>query len=101
MIMSRVRNEGVLCDMAFFTARILSKDGGVIAEDIEVWIQVFRLGEVDTWSGSLEVPVTTPFTQRTYRLQLTDGREGRISQITTQLRGDNIVVYFEGRGSFV
>ena len=85
--------------MAFFTARILAKDGGVIAEDIEVWIQCFRLGEAEQWAGSLEVPVTTPLTQHTYRLQLTDGREGRISHMTTQIRGENIMVYFEGRGA--
>jgi hypothetical protein len=54
--------------MAFFTARILSKDGVVIMEDIEVWIQLFRLGNVEMWAGSFEVPVTTPLTQHTYRI---------------------------------
>jgi hypothetical protein len=87
--------------MAFFTARILSKDGVVIMEDIEVWIQFFRLGNVEMWAGSFEVPVTTPLTQHTYRIQLTDGREGLISDITAQIRDDNIVVYFEGKGPLV
>jgi hypothetical protein len=31
-------------DMAFFTARIISKDGVVIVEDLEVWIHFFLLG---------------------------------------------------------
>ena len=87
--------------MAFFTARILSKDGVVIAEDVEAWIHFFRLGSVARWAGSFEVPVTTPLTQHTYRIQLTDGREGLISDITTQMRGDNIAVYFEGKGPLV
>jgi hypothetical protein len=84
-------------DMAFFTARILSKDGMIIAEEVEVWIQCFRLGNMERWAGSFEVPVTTPMTQRTYRIQLTDGRQGLIGDVTTQIRGDNIVVYFEGK----
>ncbi len=84
--------------MAFFTARILSKDGVVIAEDIEIWIHFFRLGNVDMWAGSFEIPVTTPLAQSTYRIQLTDGREGLITDITTHMRGDNIAVYFEGKG---
>ena len=84
--------------MAFFTARILSKDGGVLVEDIEVWIHVFRLGNVEMWAGSFEVPVTTPLAQSTYHIRLTDGRQGLITDITTQIRGDNIAVYFEGKG---
>ena len=84
--------------MAFFTARILSKDGVIIAEDIEIWIHAFRLGNVDMWSGSFEIPVTTPLTQNTYRIQLIDGREGIITDVTTHMRGDNIAVYFEGKG---
>jgi hypothetical protein len=71
------RNKEV-CDMAYFTARILSKDGVVITDDIEVWIHFFL--------------------QSTYRLQLTDGRAGLITDIVTQLRGDNIAMYFEGKG---
>jgi hypothetical protein len=84
--------------MAFFTARILSKDGVVITDDIEVWIQFFRLGNGEMWAGSFEVPVTTPLTQSTYHLQLADGRAGLITNIVMQIRGDNIVVYFEGKG---
>ena len=84
--------------MAFFTARLLSKDGAIIVEDIEASIQFFRLGNVEMWAGSFEVPVTTPLTQHTYCLQLTDGRSGLISDITAQIRGDNIAVYFEGKG---
>ena len=52
--------------MTFFTARILSKDGVVIADDIEVWIHFFRVGSVEMWAGSFEVPVTTPLSQSTY-----------------------------------
>jgi len=85
--------------MAFFTARILSKDGIAITEDIEVWMHFFRHGHVEMWAGSCEVPVTTPLTQRTYRLQLTDGRAGRMTAIVTQLRGENLAVYFEGKGA--
>ena len=84
--------------MAFFTARILSKDGVVIAEDVEVWINFFRVSDEPRWDGSLEVPVTTPLAPLTYRLQLVDGREGIIANIAAQIRGDNIVVYFEGQG---
>jgi hypothetical protein len=84
--------------MAFFTARILSKDGGVIADNVEVWILFFCHGNQESWDGSFEVPVTTPLTYQTYRIQLFDGREGQITNITTLLRGDNILVYFEGSG---
>jgi len=84
--------------MAFFTARIISKDGVVIVEDLQVWIHFFLLGNMDMWAGSFEIPVTTPLTQHAYRIQLTDGREGLITDITTQIQGDNIAVYFEGKG---
>ncbi len=84
--------------MAFFTARILSKDSVVIAEAIEVWIHFFRIGNVEMWAGSFEAPITTPLAQRSYRIQLADGRQGIITDILTQLRGDNIAVFFEGKG---
>ena len=84
--------------MAFYTARILAKDGGVIAEDVEVWITFFRHGNQEAWDGSFEVPITTSLTHHTYGIQLFDGREGKITNITTLLRGDNILVYFEGSG---
>src|SRR5215472_3377630 len=84
--------------MAFYTARIFSKDGGIIAEGVEVWITFFCRGNQEAWDGSFEVPITTPLTHHTYRIQLFDGREGKITNITTQLRGDNILAYFEGSG---
>ena len=84
--------------MAFFTARIISKDGGVIAENVEVWIIFFRHGNEEAWDGSFEVPITTPLTHHTYHIQLLDGREGTITNLTSLLRGDNILVYFEGSG---
>lgn len=84
--------------MAFFTARIISKDGGVIAENVGVWIIFFHHGNEEAWDGSFEVPITTPLTHHTYRIQLLDGREGKITNLTTLLRGDNILVYFEGSG---
>lgn len=84
--------------MVFFPARILSKDGGVIAEGVDVWIAFFRRRDQTAWDGSFEVPVTTPLTHHTYRIQLLDGREGKITNITPLLRGDNMVVYFEGSG---
>src|SRR5205823_12392363 len=61
--------------MVFFPARILSKDGGVIAEGVDVWIAFFRRRDQIAWDGSFEVPVTTPLTHHTYRIQLLDGRE--------------------------
>jgi hypothetical protein len=84
--------------MAFFTARILSKDGGVIAENVEVWIIFFRHGNEEAWDGSFEVPITTPLADPTYRIQLSDGREGTMTNLTPLLRGENMVVYFEGSG---
>ena len=84
--------------MAFFTARILSKDGVVIADDVEVWIRFFRLGNTGMWDGSFEVPATTPLSAHTYRIQLADGREGEITNITARIFSDNIMVYFEGDG---
>ena len=51
--------------MAFFTARILSKDGGVIADNVEVWILFFRHENQESWDGSFEAPVTTPLTYQT------------------------------------
>jgi hypothetical protein len=84
--------------MAFSTARILSKDGTVIAENIEIWIAFFHRRNQEVWDGSFEVPITTPLTYHTYRIQLSDGREGRITNLTTMLRGDNIAIFFEGSG---
>jgi hypothetical protein len=84
--------------MAFFTARILSKDDVIIEDNVEVWIRFFRLGDIDMWDGSLEIPATTPLNVHTYRIQLADGREGEITNITARIISDNIMVYFEGHG---
>lgn len=84
--------------MTVFTARILSKDHVVIADDVEVWINFFRHENQERWDGSVSVPVTTSLTHHTYRIQLADGREGKITHLTPQLTGDNITVYFEGSG---
>ena len=82
--------------MPFFTGRILSKDERVIAEYIEIWINTFCFGTQDYWDGSFEVPVVTALSAPVYRLQLVDGREGNITNITTRISGENITVYFEG-----
>src|SRR5262245_33351801 len=95
MLCSKKRSMG---DMAFFTARIISKDGVVIVEDIEVWINFFRLGYMDMWAGGFAIPVTTPLTQHTVSIRLTDGREDIITDSTTQIQADNIAVYVEGKG---
>ncbi len=84
--------------MAFFPARILSKDGVVIVDDVEVWIHFFRLGNREMWDGNFEVPATTPLSALTYRIQLADGREGKITNITARISDENIMVYFEGEG---
>ena len=78
--------------MTCFTARILSKDSQVIIENIDVWINFFRHGNKAVWDGSVEVPVTTPLTHHTYRLQLSDGREGTITNLTPVLFDENMLV---------
>jgi len=83
--------------MAFFPARILAKDGVVIAEDVPVWITFFRMRNQDAWDGHFEIPVR-PFPPDPYRIHLGDGRKGKIAHITSLIHGENLIVYFEGNG---
>src|SRR2546423_4744886 len=84
--------------MSFVLARILTKDGVVVAEDVPVWMTFFRLGNGPRWDGSFEVPATTLFSEPTYQLQLHDGRQGTITQINAWMKDENITVYFAGQG---
>jgi len=85
--------------LPFFPARLLSKDGVVVAEQVPVWIQVFREGHQERWDGSFEVPAIQflPY-HSTYTLRFADGRQGTITNITPIIRGENLTVYFEGSG---
>lgn len=84
--------------MAFFTGCILSLNGRVIVEYVEIWINTFRFGTQDSWYGSFEASVIPALNAPAYRLQLADGRERHITPLATWLRGDNVMVYFEGSG---
>ena len=85
--------------MAFFSARITCKDGVVVAENVSVWIHVFRDGDRELWDGSFELPAVQ-FTAylSTYQIHLADGRQGKIVNLNSFIRGDNLTVYFEGSG---
>jgi len=93
--------KGVETMMEFFPARILSRDGAVVADDVEIMLHFFRFGEEEKWGGSFEVPATTAMTQHIYRIQLTNGRTGFMRVLATQRRGNNLAVYYEGAGTFV
>ena len=85
--------------LPFFPARIISKDGVVVAEHVAAWIHVFREGRQKRWAGSFEVPAIQflPY-HSTYTLRLADGRQGTIIHIAPIIRGENLTVYFEGSG---
>ena len=85
--------------MPFFAARIIAKDGVVVAEHVPVWIHVFSEGRQEWWDGSFELPAIQflPY-HSTYTLHLADGRQGMIKNITPFIRGENLTVYFEGSG---
>ena len=83
--------------MAFFTARILSMDSVVVAENVPVWITCFHMKNAPRWDGSLTVPTTTGFMEDTYRLQLDDGRQGTITQINVWITEESLTVYYEGK----
>ena len=82
--------------MAFVTGRILSMNGTVIVEYIEIGINTLHFGTQEYWYGSCEVPGVPVLHAPAYRLQLADGREGKITHITTWISGENIRVSFEG-----
>jgi len=85
--------------MAFFVARLTAKDGDIVAENVRVWLNTFRQGRQMRWDGSFELPATQLTSYRsTYNLDLEDGRSGEIINLNTVVYGDNILVYFEGRG---
>lgn len=84
--------------MAFVIGRILSKDGEIIFEHGEIWSNVFRFGTQLYWDGSFEAPVVPALNAPAYRIHLADGREGTITHLTRWLKGDNIMVYFQGNG---
>ena len=90
--------------MAFSLARILSKDGEVLAEDVLIWITFFRRGNTQGWDGSFTVPTTVSIIDDAYQVQLDDGRQGTITNINAWITDDSIasdsmtVVYFEGQG---
>ena len=84
--------------MALFSGRILSKDGRVVADHVEIRINLCRIGTQDHWDGSCEVPVVTALSAPAHRLHLADGREGSITQLTTRIRGENSAVFFAGSG---
>jgi hypothetical protein len=50
------------------------------------------------WDGSFALPTTTLLRAHPYRIQLADGREGKITNITARIIEENILVYFEGEG---
>ena len=41
--------------MPVFSARILSKDGAVVAEAVEVWMDVVRRDHWEEWYGSFDI----------------------------------------------
>ena len=84
--------------MAFFTGRILSEDGSIIVEQSEIWISLFRFGTQEHWEGSFETPAAPALNALVYRLHLADGREGTITRITRWIKGENIMVCFQGIG---
>ena len=84
--------------MAFVNGRILSNDGRVIVEQSEIWISLFRFGTQEYWDGSFEVPVVPALNAPVYRLHLADGREGTITHLRRWIKGENIMVYFQGSG---
>ena len=84
--------------MAFFTGRILSNDGGVIFEQREIWISAFRFGTQEYWDGSFEAPVVPGLNAPVYRLHLADGREGTMTHLRRWIKGENILVSFQGSG---
>ena len=84
--------------MPFLQGNIISKDGIIVAEAVEIYIDFFCIDTTNIWDGSFEIPATTILTHDTYRIQLSDGRQGTITNINIRVSGDNIMVYFEGKG---
>src|SRR5262245_14002459 len=80
----------------FFTGRILSKDSGVRVEQSEIWISAFRFGTQESWDGSFEAPIVPALNAPASRLHLADGREGTMTPLRRWIKGENILVSFQG-----
>ncbi len=84
--------------MAFFTCRILSKDSGVRVEHGEIWISLFRFGTQESWDGSFEAPTVSALHAPASHLHLADGRAGTMTHLRRWIKGENIMVSFQGSG---
>ena len=86
--------------MPLFSARILSKDGAVIAETVEVWMDIVRREHGEEWYGSFEIALAQQEVMHltVCQMQLADGRLGEI--MITDISGSEKIHYvFQGLGS--
>jgi hypothetical protein len=85
--------------MSLFSARILSKDGVVVAEAVEVWMDVVRREHWEEWYGSFDLALDQQEAMRltVCHMHLADGRSGEI--MITGISGSEKIHYtFQGLG---
>jgi hypothetical protein len=86
--------------MSVFSARILSKDGVVVAETVEIWMDIVRREQWEEWYGSFDVSLEQHevLGLTVYHVQLADGRIGEI--MITDISGSEKIHYvFQGLGA--
>ena len=84
--------------MAFVIGRMLSKDGRVVLEHGEIWISLFRFGTQESWDGSFEAPIVPALHAPASHLHLADGRAGTMTHLRRWIKGENLMVSFQGSG---
>ena len=67
--------------MPRFSGQIFSRDGGVIASNVDILISFFQVGSLTYWSGSFSLPRLPQFEPQkgSFNIQLSDGKKGTIS----------------------
>jgi hypothetical protein len=86
--------------MPLLSARIFSKDGVVVAEAVEVWMDVVRREHWEEWYGSFDIALNQQEAMclTVCQMQLADGRSGEI--MITGISGSEKIHYvFQGLGS--
>jgi hypothetical protein len=78
--------------MDFFLGRLLTKNGMVIAEHVEIWINTSHCEMQDYWDGTFVAPVVPALRAPASHLQRADRREGTMATITTRISGENVTV---------